>query len=820
MKNLKLLSVLGLSLLLNFTSFAQTTVTLLNTPCTRHYMSDYLSNGVCTTNIVVPAKNTLIVTGLVRMATNTKITLEPGAILYMDGATITHEDDVLGTSYTETKFWHGIEAKGDPTKAQDKELQFVCVSLSNCISGNDHTWTHGCCGYIGNSVEQAIVYMNNSKIRYSYVGISAGDKSFGLNNNSSLVTLPYGTQGGALLYVKNSQFENNFETCLTFAPYPNFPQSSVIQNSLFYSQFNNGYHLTKPSGGYLRTAYIKTHLNDFKHEIKGNNFVYVATTNYYPKDNSGLMLYSSSANIKENTFSNLDRGVELLGGVSRLVRRVKINKNTFQYCGLGIVNKSKDAITAKENSLLLSEGYFPVNAVGIAEHSPALSNINKNSFYNFSSQLQDNWGIAVKGNGFIPNRVNYNTTLKLKYSFHSEDKNTNLQLICNTFTKTKLRDFNILNDPGIGNQGSSTLPNGNKFSAMTSGQWNILNGATSSINYYYGSGLREEPNPKYNVSTISASNDNTCPTGDEYYTPTKSICNAFAGGYIIGMVTNGNTIKGIYDDLADDMVAIEAGGVQASEEDEYNRLINAYDLTLADLVEVYSDIMLADSMPDSTYRDTIVTVLGNHKTFTGNYLLLQFLLAEKNYTAANALISTLRTNYSTDADVLEYCDYMELMVLYAQSGYSNLWLKNNFTTLKTMADNDGVMADKAKVLTQAAVDTDSTNTYYGTTLYQWQFTDTSGSLPTDTSGLEVTKYPNPFTSTISVDIKNTKTFSRSFNVLLKDLQGNQLDIEPKTVGAGLTETVVLSSGSSPTGYYYVYVEESGTVIYYGLVYKN
>lgn len=52
------------------------------------------------------------------------------------------------------------------------------------------------------------------------------------------------------------------------------------------------------------------------------------------------------------------------------------------------------------------------------------------------------------------------------------------------------------------------------------------------------------------------------------------------------------------------------------------------------------------------------------------------------------------------------------------------------------------------------------------------------------------------------------------------MQGNTVDNTTKVVASGLTETVILSSGSNPTGYYYVHIEESGTLIYYGLVYKN
>lgn len=73
---------------------------------------------------------------------------------------------------------------------------------------------------------------------------------------------------------------------------------------------------------------------------------------------------------------------------------------------------------------------------------------------------------------------------------------------------------------------------------------------------------------------------------------------------------------------------------------------------------------------------------------------------------------------------------------------------------------------------------------------------------------------------ISIDITYTKNFTRTFSVLLKDLQGNVIDMDTKIVGTGATETVSLSSGTEPSGYQYIYIVESGSTLYYELVYKN
>ncbi len=821
MKNLKLILICILTVFA-LNSFSQATVTL-SSDCVNKNLNDNLVNGVCTTNIIVPSGEALTVSGLVRMATNTKIILKPGAVLYMVDATLTHADDISGTSLTGSNFWYGIIAEGNPLYGQENELYYICHNM-NCIDPEfDGDQLNGidCCLQRKISHNQAIVYLYNSKIRYSYVGISAGDNSFRPNQFSHPFA-PQGTEGGAVLYIKNSFFENNFETALSFAPYPNYQQSSVIENNTFTSEFSNGYQLAKADGTLLTIGYIKANLNSFKYEITNNSFSYTKTSsNTYEKQHFGLLLYSSNATIKNNTFTLLENGIRLMGGVSRFIRRSVINDNTFGSNVHGIYNVSDEALSAKKNTFIVSSGvpYSP-SALGIYSSSPALQSINQNTFYNFSSQKKDNWAIDVVGNGFMSNNISYNTIYKLRKGFHSEGNNSKLQLGCNNFSQIRDNDINIYSGSTLANQGSAFLPASNKFSVMTTGQWNILNGGPSSFNYYHGSLPRENPFPKYNVIAILASVNNQCPTLYDWYVTPQSKCSKYTFWQVSGMVSSGGTIKGVYNDYANSLDAIEVGGIQSNEVDEHNRVTNAYDMTLADLVGAYGDIMLADSIPDSTYRDTIVNTLANHKNFTGKYLLLQYFLAEKNFSAINSLITSLRTLYSNNADVLEYCDYMDLMKLYAQSGYSTTWLKSYYTTLKTMADGSGVMSVDAQILTQAAVDCDSTNPYYGTILYSWLPNDSAWTPPTDTSGLEVTNYPNPFTSTISIDITNTKNFSRTFSVLLKDMQGNILDTQPKTVGNGATETVVLSSGAAPTGYYYVYLEESSTVIYYGLVYKN
>jgi hypothetical protein len=815
---LKLAFILSISM---FNSFSQSTVTLPS-DCANKNLNDYLTNGVCTTNIVVPSGEALTVSGLVRMATNTKIILEPGAVLYMVDATLTHANDASGTSLSCSNFWYGIIAKGDPAYGQENELYYVCHNM-DCIDpefDGDQLDNIGCCYQRKIAHHQAIVYLYNSKIRYSYVGISAGDESF-LLNQGSYYSAPQGTQGGAVLYIKNSFFENNFETALTFAPYQNFQQLSTIQGNTFTSQFNNGYQLAKTDGTFLQIGYIKANLNSFKYDISSNSFSYTKTTNYiYEKQHFGVLLYSSDATIKNNTFTLLEDGVRLMGGVSRFVRRPVISDNTFSSNVIGIFNESGEALSAKKNTFIISSGvpYSP-SAIGVYAIYPTLQSINQNLYYNLSSKKKDNWGIDIVGNGFTSNNVLYNAFYKVRKGFHSERNNRNLQLSCNNFLQIFDNDINIYSGSTISNQGSAFLPNGNKFSTMSSGQWNILNGGTP-FTYYYGTTPAENPILKYNVTTLQAASNNTCPTLYDWYLPPQSKCSKYTYWQVSEMVTGGGTIKGVYNTYSNSLTSIEAGGVQPNETDEYNRVVNAYDMTLADLIGAYSDIMLSDSIPDSTYNDTIVNTLINHKTFTGKYLLLQYYLAQKNFSSITPLLSLLRTLYSENDDVLEYCDYMDLMAEYAQSEYSTTWLKSNFSALKTIADGSGVMSVDAQILTQAAVDCDDTNPYYGTFLYQWLPQDTIWTPPTDTSGIDVTIYPNPFTSTTSVDITNTKSFSRAFSILLKDVQGNIVDIQPKTVGIGATETVVLSSGSSPTGYYYVYIEENSTVVYYGLVYKN
>lgn len=724
MKNLKLILILAFFVLLKLSSFAQTTVTLPDDKCVRKYLSNYLTSGVCLTNIVVPSYNTLVVTGTIRMATNTKIILEPGAVLYLNGATLTHEDDLTGSSTTGNSFWYGIIAKGDPTKNQEIDMAYICryIELTNCPENSEGAWNTPdaeCCVAIqpGNKGDQAIVYINNSKIRYSYVGISAGDESF-LPTLDSYTNTPQGAQGGALLHITNSHFENNFETALTFAPYPNFRQLSVIQNNSFTTEFNTSNVPYKPSTTAQHfICYIKSNLNTFKHIIYGNDFSFTKTSSInHNSYNCGILLFSTKAKIRANVFSNLQRGVRLAGGVSFYTVRPDVKDNQFISNNHGYENISSDLTSVRFNNFTIpSPSNFNSYSTGVGAYSSYLQNVGDNLLRRENSPTIEDWGMYIRNGRFLSSSVRLNTFENLRYGVYGGGKNNAIQMSCNTFSQIREKDMGVYDQPGFANQASAIIPAGNIFSNMITGQFHIDNSNGNSFTYhYYTTAPLEEPIYVSNVAKSQTSNANTC---EEYYEQGPidlSICEPIPPYIASSKKTTVGGIKDVYNDHATEMAVIEVGGVQTSEEDDYRRVTNAYDLLLVDIVDGFSDFMLRDSSVDSTYRDSITTTLINHNTVAGDYILVQFYLGEKNYTAANSLISTLRTNYSTNADVIEYCDYMDLMVLYAQSGYTTTWLKTNFTTLKTMAENDGVMADKAKLLTQAAVDCDSNNIYYGT----------------------------------------------------------------------------------------------------------
>lgn len=824
MKNLKLLSVLGLSLLLNFTSFAQSTITIPNNPLVKNYLSSYLTNGVCTTNIIVPAHNVLIATGLIRMADNTKITLEPGALLYLNNATLTHEDDLLGTSNTVSKFWSGIFAKGSPTASQEVEQDYVCNQIIsfNCMESAGSSWTtDNPCYFKRLNFNQAVVYVNNSKIRYSYVGISAGDEAFDVAQYT-VENEPRGTQGGALLHISNNEFENNFESALTFAPYPNFRQLSVIQDNTFTTEFSVNNQPIKPNTSIVaQPIYLKVAHNSFKNEIMSNTFEFIDASfgTNYSSYCGGIRFYSTRATIRLNNFRKLEEGIRILNGNPTLTRRLSINYNEFYANTEGILDVSGDWNSIKKNTFIVpTPVYYEQNSYAVYSVNNNLNVISDNQIFSENASTIKDKGLIIKDNDMISSLIYNNEISLIHQSLQSENDNSKVQVSCNKFSQSKQRDIYVVSSPGLNNQGSPFVPAGNKFSQLSSGQYNIDNFLGNSLIYYYNTAL-EDPTLSRNINKLTSAGTKTCDISYDYLIP-NPICNKLTTLVYSDYVGLKNTTKSNYIQLEEDLVLIENGGVSTSEEDEYNRTLNAYDITLGDLIETYSNLMLADSMPDSTYGDSIIQVLTNHKTFAGDFMLLQYFIGEKDYSSATSLIGTLRTTHSSDTPILEYCDYMELMVQYGQNSLSTDWLKNNFSTLKSIADGNGLMADKAKVLTQAAVDCDPLNIYHGTILYTWVPVDSSGNPPGDTSGIVVTKYPNPFTSTISVDIENTKNYSRTFSVLLKDMQGNLIDSKLTTVSNGQTNTEVLNSGSATTGYYYIYIEENGTQLYYGLVYKN
>lgn len=91
---------------------------------------------------------------------------------------------------------HGIIAKGNPLYGQENELHYICNEMG-CIDPEfDEGQLEGvdCCFQRKIAHHQAMVYLYNSKIRYSFVGIGAGDNSF-LSNVGSYPFTPQGTSG-------------------------------------------------------------------------------------------------------------------------------------------------------------------------------------------------------------------------------------------------------------------------------------------------------------------------------------------------------------------------------------------------------------------------------------------------------------------------------------------------------------------------------------------------------------------------------------------------------------------------------------------------
>ena len=175
-------------------------------------------------------------------------------------------------------------------------------------------------------------------------------------------------------------------------------------------------------------------------------------------------------------------------------------------------------------------------------------------------------------------------------------------------------------------------------------------------------------------------------------------------------------------------------------------------------------------------------------------------------------------NYSGNDFVDDYIEYYLLISTYLQN-HNNSWLFSHFDDFKTIADSNGYMSSNALSVAQYIALTDSTNDYFNE-FFSYRFLPSvTDSMLTDTITEEITVYPIPFSSNLSIDIENFTPNNRTFTIILKDLTGVEKFKSNLVVIANDLNTLTELTGTITSGLYIMQIFEAGILVDSRLVSK-
>ena len=440
-------------------------------------------------DVVVSNGATLTLKCTLQMPYHGKITVEKGAKLILDGATITSSCNYM---------WDGIVVMGDKNMYQLSVTPNVCQG-----------W---------------VILQNSAIIENAFVGIKTGNDE----NTAS-----------GIIRAVNSTFRNN-QIAVEFLPYRNFSSSNSSYTMPNISSFSNcTFEINQELPRYDYFLYF-VKMND----VSGVKFIgstfnnYIAVNGYTNIDERGYGFYTINSKytinssfarisgqlIRKSVFSGLRYGVYALNTSPE--RNIVIENTDFTTNYFDIyLSGYKDARIVSNNFEVSTNGINVVNCeeprpYGIYLDECSHYHLENNFLKSFESEIgMDNRAIVINKSGESLSKV-YNNTFENVYGgVSAQYKNrgllieSGLKIICNDFNSTfpiySMNDiFVIGNDAltqGIAEyQGTEDNPAGNRFSINNPTMSNFFNSTQCGNVLYYHHDQTSEPrvipNRPYNVT--------------------------------------------------------------------------------------------------------------------------------------------------------------------------------------------------------------------------------------------------------------------------------------------------------------------------------
>ncbi|RLD58531.1 MAG: hypothetical protein DRJ05_07890 [Bacteroidetes bacterium] len=711
-------------------------------------------------DIVIEPGNTLTITCKVKMPINGKIIVKQGAILKVDGGTITTAHDSK---------WGGIEVWGN---RDDNQFE-----------------------YTGHPLAQGKLILNDALIEHANVAV----RNFDYSNQA--------TTAGGIIIAKNCTFQNN-SRAISLKPYKNITDFNNVEYD-YRATFTNC-TFTVDSDYLGGSSYPSWHMMLWG--VKGvriNGCIFENNLDNTPSGNA-IYSYDAGYNIKgtctslvspcptgqynNTTFDGFYRAIESVNS-SNALYQIYIRESNFANNGYGIHFRSVNDAVVVGNKFELGI-YDDCNydaGTGIFLDNCKRFAIEDNRFKLLQNAPPAHYvGMHTLNTNNTFDEIYDNKFDDMIVANHAEGKNWNVEntmglaYYCNK-NQNNSWDFYVEKDDGSGktgiqkNQGSRYYVAGNTFSQSATGHFN--NWGSYEIDYYFDlASPAEVPSKLYEVEPYPELLDNTCPNhygggGDillsaaayqQRASDYNSALSSYNTAYNLYNSTNDSATKRMYEE-------------QMS---YYNMLLSraVYDILRSDLADT-----LLQAEKFEAWQEEL-------NTYAAAESVVDLYLQQGDFVAAMNKVDSLQIDFVFDAyDSVEYPYYQNLKSLQAtwmDQGRTIFELTaSEINSLSAIADSSrGVAGAQARGILAFAYDS----------IYSYsscaQMPDTtkksaifSGDFNNEKSGLFVTAKPNPANNSV------TFTF-----VLPDNVESTSLNLY--NANGGLVDKLVLNKSTSKIKY--------------------
>jgi len=771
----------------------------------------FASGTVFNADLYIEPNTYVIITGTIYMGPGTIIHVLPTATLELDGATITGRDTSFDT-VDWAHWWCGIEVQGTPGNTQPVVSKVKSHNYSLSPGGSYYNqgalWIHDSSG-------------RPSVVKYSLYGVCAGQlTTFSITYNN----------GGGLVICENSQFINNDNEAIWFAPY--WPLTYIATN---YSYASKCVFTYDGSDVDWNTSNLRGFITGARNFFQvtyplSANFVQnsFSVTDYTSVSISlaagfvAFYMQQCDYDAYDNHFETLEQGIHdytyYVGGYNSL------RYNYGSYFTIGIYEQATDLTTIANNDFT-DIAYFPLlgsaayNGAGMYLDGAGIFLDQENTTttdFSVANMITTTRGQYFHNTGPFASVANSNYFTDNVYGIQASLNNTGTLLKCNDLTGVQYYYcVAVSSPPGIAPaQGTRYLPAGNTFSNRTDipEQDFYMDTTCGTVNYYYH--ILSGADPVYHSSNLhpnSVFHSITC-------SPVHEL-----------LVSIDSDIEMCNIDM-DSLPVPPAGSPE--QQDQYHNdelLMQSYigagvrALMQCDTVSTTPDTL---QLPKNIQKAINFVKAQNNQI--DSFLMINLYISQRSYDSASSIITTLSAAHGADSQIVNYCNYYTILIAGIEDTFNTSWQAADTSSLKTMTGSKTIASAKAKALLQSVSDMkalkDTVHTRHGfPILYPPTYEAISGDggdaphvaglkAPANTALIHITAWPDPVTDNLQVEVNNPTGRNTALRMVVSDNLGKTLiDIMVQAdMNCDITRQIDMSSLAK--GMYFLSVTDNTTLL--------